>query len=53
MTLLSFYLAFGLLVVLHVSWIQNSNFFFVINVLIKGENEKPCGQYFGLLVMSN
>jgi hypothetical protein len=44
MTFLSFSLAFGLLVVLHVSWIQNSNFvLFVVNVLIKGEIDKPSG----------
>jgi hypothetical protein len=50
----SFSLAFGLLAVLHVSCIQNSNFvLFVINVLIKGEIEKPSGQYLGLIVMSN
>jgi hypothetical protein len=50
----SFSLAFGLLAVLHVSWIQNSDFvLFVINVLIKGEIEKPSGQYLGLIVMSN
>jgi hypothetical protein len=42
--------SFGLLVVLHVSWIQISNFvLFVVNVLFKGEIEKPCGQYLGLL----
>jgi hypothetical protein len=44
MTFLSFSLAFGLLVVLHVSWIQNSNFvLFVVNVIIKGEIDKPSG----------
>jgi hypothetical protein len=54
MTFLSFFLAFGLLAVLHVSWIQNSNFvLFVVNVLIKGEIEKPSGQYFGLIVISH
>jgi hypothetical protein len=42
--------SFGLLVVLHVSWIQISNFvLFVVNELFKGEIEKPCGQYLGLL----
>jgi hypothetical protein len=54
MTFLSFSLAFGLLVVPHVSWIRNSNFVFcVVNVLIKGEIEKPSGQFLGLIVMSN
>jgi hypothetical protein len=53
-TFMSFSLDFGHLAVLHVSWIQNSNFvLFVINVLIKGEIEKPSGQYLGLIVMSN
>jgi hypothetical protein len=34
--------------------IQNSNFmFFVVNVLIKGEIEKPNGRYIGLIVMSH
>jgi hypothetical protein len=43
-------LAFGLLAVLHVSWIQNSNFvLFVVSVLIKGEIDKPSGQYIGLI----
>jgi hypothetical protein len=38
--------------VFHVSWIRNSKFvIFVINVLIKGEIEKPSGQYLGLIVM--
>jgi hypothetical protein len=37
MTILSYFLAFGLLAVLHLPWIQNSSFvFFVVNVLIKG-----------------
>jgi hypothetical protein len=54
MSFLSFYLAFGFLAVLHVSWIQNSNFvLFVVNVLIKGEIEKSSDQYLGLFVMSN
>jgi hypothetical protein len=44
MTFLSFSSAFGLLTVLHVSWIRNSNFIiFVVNLLIKGEIEKPSG----------
>jgi hypothetical protein len=44
MTFLSFSLAFGLLAVLHVSWIRNLNFvLFVVNVLIHGEIEKPSG----------
>jgi hypothetical protein len=54
MTLLSFSLTFGLLFVLHVSWIRNSNFvLFVVNVLIKGQIEKPSGMYLSLIVMSN
>jgi hypothetical protein len=54
MTFLSFSLAFGLLVMLHVSWIQNSNFVLcVVIVLINGEIENPSGQYLGLSVMSN
>jgi hypothetical protein len=54
MTFLSFYLDFGLLVVLMESWIPNSNFVLcVVNVLIKGEIEKSSGQYLGLFVMSN
>jgi hypothetical protein len=28
-------------------------YFCVVNVLIKGEIEKPSGQYIGLIVMSN
>jgi hypothetical protein len=52
MAFLSFSSAFGLLAVLHVSWIQNSNFvLFVVNVLIKEEIEKPSGQYLSLIVM--
>jgi hypothetical protein len=32
------------------SWIRDSNFaFFVVNGLIKGEIEKPSGQYLGLI----
>jgi hypothetical protein len=54
MTFLSFSLSFGLLDVLHVSWIQNSNFVpFIVNVLIKWEIEKPSGQYLGLIVISH
>jgi hypothetical protein len=54
MTFFSFSSAFALLAVLHLSWIQNSNFvLFVVNVLIKGEIEKPSGQCLGLIVMSN
>jgi hypothetical protein len=31
-------------------WIQTSNFvLFIVNVLIKGEIEKPSGQYLGLI----
>jgi hypothetical protein len=40
--------------VLHVSWIQNSNFvLFVVNILIKGDIEKPSSQYLGLIMMSH
>jgi hypothetical protein len=54
MTFLSFSLSFGLLAVLHVSWIQNSNFVpFIVNVLIKWEIEKPSGQHLGLIVISH
>jgi hypothetical protein len=54
MTFFTFLLAFGLLVVLHVSWIRNSNLvLFVVNVIIKGEIEKPSGKYLGLIVLSN
>jgi hypothetical protein len=50
MTFFCFSLAFGLLAVLHVSRIRNSNFFFsVVNVLIKGEIEKLSGQYLSLI----
>jgi hypothetical protein len=43
-------LSFGLLAVLHGSWIQISNFvLFIVNVLIKGEIEKLSGQYLGLI----
>jgi hypothetical protein len=52
--LVCFSLAFGLLVVLYVSWIQNSNFVpFLVSVLIRGEIEKPTCQYLGLIVMSH
>jgi hypothetical protein len=54
MTFLSFSLAFGLLSVHHGSWIQTSNFVpFVVNGHIKGEIEKPSGQFLGLIVMSH
>jgi hypothetical protein len=34
------------------SWIQNLNFvLFVVNALIKGEIEKPSGQYLGLIIV--
>jgi hypothetical protein len=50
MTFLSFSWLFGLLAVLRGFWIRISNFvLFVINGLIKGEIEKPCGQYLGLI----
>jgi hypothetical protein len=51
MTFLSFSLTFDLLDVLHV--VFDSKFklyaFCVVNVLIKGEIEKPSGQYHGLI----
>jgi hypothetical protein len=54
MTLLNFYLAFGLLAMLYMSWIQNLNFVLsIFNVLTKGEIEKLSGQHIGLIVMSN
>jgi hypothetical protein len=54
MTFLSFSLAFGLLAVLH--GVLDSNFklcAFIVNGLIKGEIEKPSGQFLGLIVMSH
>jgi hypothetical protein len=46
--LLKLVLAFGLLVVFHV--VLDSKFkLCVVNVLIKGEIEKPSGQYLGLI----
>jgi hypothetical protein len=54
MTFLSFSLAFGHLVMLH--GVMNLRFklcAFVINGLIKGEIEKPSGQFLGLIVMSH
>jgi hypothetical protein len=54
MTLLSFSLVFGHLAVLH--GVLDSNFklcAFVVNGLIKGEIEKPSGQFLGLIVMSH
>jgi hypothetical protein len=54
MTFLSFSLALGLLVVLH--GVLDSNFklcAFIVNGLIKGEIEKPSGQFLGLIVMSD
>jgi hypothetical protein len=54
MTFLSFLLAFGLLAVLY--GVLDSNFKlcdFVVNGLIKGEIEKPSGQFFGLIVMNH
>jgi hypothetical protein len=53
MTLLSFSLAFGHLAVLH--GVLDLNFklcAFVVNGLLKGEIEKPSGQFLGLIVMS-
>jgi hypothetical protein len=50
---MSFSLTFGLLAMLHGSWIQNLNFvLFVNNVLIKRKIEKPSGQFLGMIVMS-
>jgi hypothetical protein len=50
MTFLSFSWASGLLAMLHGSSFQISNFvLFIINVLIKGEIEKPSVQYLGLI----
>jgi hypothetical protein len=54
MALLSFSLAFGHLVVLH--GVLDSRFklcAFVVNGYIKGEIEKPSGQFLGLIVMSH
>jgi hypothetical protein len=54
MTFLSFSLASGLLSVLHE--VLDSNFklcAFVVIGLIKGEIEKPSGQFLGLIVMSH
>jgi hypothetical protein len=54
MTFLSFFGFFGLLAVLH--GVLDSNFkfcAFVVNELIKGEIEKPSGQFLGLIVMSH
>ncbi len=52
--LIELFLVFCLLVVLH--GVLDSNFklcAFVVNGLIKGEIEKPSGQYLGLIVMSH
>jgi hypothetical protein len=54
MILLSFLLASGVLAMLH--GVPDSRFelcAFVINGLIKGEIEKPSGQFLGLIVMSH
>jgi hypothetical protein len=54
MTFLSFFGFLGLLPVLH--GVLDSNFkicAFVVNGLIKGEIEKPRGQFLGLIVMSH
>jgi hypothetical protein len=54
MTFLSFSLAFGFLVVLHgVLDSKFKHYAFVVNGLIKGEIEKPSGQFLGLIVMSH
>jgi hypothetical protein len=54
MTFLSFSWLFGLLAVLH--GVLDSNIklcAFVVNGLIKGEIEKPSGQFLSLIVMSH
>jgi hypothetical protein len=54
MAYLSFSLAFGHLAVLH--GVLDSRFklsAFIVNRLIKGEIEKPSGQFLGLIMMSN
>jgi hypothetical protein len=54
MTFLSFLLVSALLVVLH--GFSDSRFklcAFIVNGLIKGEIEKPSGQFLGLIVMSH
>jgi hypothetical protein len=55
MTFLSFFFDFlGILAVLH--GMLDSNFklcAFIINGLIKGEIEKPSGQFLGFIVMSH
>jgi hypothetical protein len=54
MTFSRFSWLFCLLAVLHGSWIQTLNFvLFIIDGLIKGEIEKPSGQFLGLIVMSH
>jgi hypothetical protein len=54
MTFLSFLLAFGLLVVLPGVLDSNLKFYaFVVSGLIKGEIEKPSGQFLDLIVMSH
>jgi hypothetical protein len=54
MTFLSFLLSFGLLAVLHGVLDLNFKLYaFVVNGLIKGEIEKPGGQFLGLIVMSH
>jgi hypothetical protein len=54
MILLSLFWLFGLLAVLH--GVLDSNFklcALVVNGLIKGEIEKPSGQFLSLIVMSH
>jgi hypothetical protein len=54
MTLLSFLLAFGHLVVLHgVLDLRFKLCGFVVNRLIKGEIEKPSSQFHGFIMMSH
>jgi hypothetical protein len=54
MTFLSFSLASGLLARLHgVTDLRFKLCAFVVNGLIKGEIEKPSGQFLGLIVMSH
>jgi hypothetical protein len=54
MTFLSFFGFLGLLTVLHGTLDLNfKRCAFVVNGLIKGEIEKPSGQFLGLIVMSH
>jgi hypothetical protein len=54
MILLSFSWLFGLLAMLRVVLDSNFNLcVFIVNGLIKGEIDKPCGQFLSLIVMSH